>query len=114
MLYVGVDAHKATSQVTVMDSGGNVLRRKRIVSSQTAVRQALAGYDEPLKAVLEAPLAPSLLRTHSSSTRHRQGDHRPGTQVPRRHLSHPQEQLGYSKTSPISCWRKPRLDNHFC
>jgi len=54
MLYVGVDAHKATSQVTVMDSGGNVLRRKRIVSSQTAVRQALAGYDEPLKAVLEA------------------------------------------------------------
>ena len=54
MLYVGVDAHKATSQVTVMDSGGNVLRRKRIVSSQTAVRQALAGYDEPLKAVLRS------------------------------------------------------------
>ena len=54
MLYVGVDAHKATSQVTVMDSGGNILRRKRIVSSPIAVRQALAGYDEPLKAVLEA------------------------------------------------------------
>jgi transposase len=54
MLYVGLDAHKATSQVTVMDSGGNVLRRKRIVSTPMAVRQALAGYDEPLKAVLEA------------------------------------------------------------
>ena len=57
MLYVGVDAHKSTSQVTVMDASGKILQRKRIASSPIAVRQALLSYDEPLKAVLEASYA---------------------------------------------------------
>ncbi len=54
MLYVGVDAHKATSQITVMDAAGKVLRRKRVPSSLTGIRGALEGYQEPMKAVLEA------------------------------------------------------------
>lgn len=54
MLYVGVDAHKATSQVTVVDETGKVIRRKRIESSQAGVKAALGGYEGPLKAVLEA------------------------------------------------------------
>ena len=29
MLFVGVDAHKATSQVTVVSSGGQILKRQR-------------------------------------------------------------------------------------
>ncbi len=32
MLYVGVDAHKSTSQITVMNEAGVILRRKRIAS----------------------------------------------------------------------------------
>jgi transposase len=57
MLYVGVDAHKSTSQVTVMDANGNVIQRKRIASSPMAVRQVFSSYQEPLKAVLEASYA---------------------------------------------------------
>lgn len=57
MLYVGVDAHKSTSQVTVMDANGNILQRKRIPSSPTAVRGVLSSYEEPVKAVLEASYA---------------------------------------------------------
>jgi hypothetical protein len=29
MLYVGVDAHKSTSQITVLNEAGVILRRKR-------------------------------------------------------------------------------------
>lgn len=54
MLYVGVDAHKATSQLTVMDTAGRILERAKISSTPDAFRQALAGYEEPLTAVLEA------------------------------------------------------------
>lgn len=57
MLYVGVDAHKSTSQVTVMDVYGNILQRRRIASSPAAVRQVLSSYEEPLRAVLEASYA---------------------------------------------------------
>ena len=54
MLFVGVDAHKETSQVTVMDAAGKVLRRRRIPSSRIGVQEALSDYQEPIKAVLEA------------------------------------------------------------
>lgn len=54
MLYVGVDAHKTTAQVTIMDETGKVITRKRIESSPAAVNAVLGGYREPLKAVLEA------------------------------------------------------------
>lgn len=54
MLYVGVDAHKATSHVTIMDESGKVMRRKQVASSPASLRQALSGYEEPMKAVLEA------------------------------------------------------------
>ncbi len=54
MLYVGVDAHKSTSQITVMNEAGEILRRKRVNSTSEGFKEALAGYDEPFKAVLEA------------------------------------------------------------
>ncbi len=54
MLYVGVDAHKSTSQITVMNEAGAILSRKRVNSTCEGFKEALAGYDEPLKAVLEA------------------------------------------------------------
>jgi transposase len=54
MLFVGVDAHKVMSQVTVMDDAGKVLRRKRVASSLPGIRGALEGYPQPMKAVLEA------------------------------------------------------------
>lgn len=54
MLFVGVDAHKETSQVTVMDEAGQVLRRRRIPTCREGVQEALSGYQEPMKAVLEA------------------------------------------------------------
>jgi transposase len=58
MPYVGVDAHKAHSQMTVMDEKGAVLERRRVTSSREGVLEALGphrgGGDEPMKAVLEA------------------------------------------------------------
>ncbi len=54
MLYVGVEAHKATSHITVMDAAGTVLQRKRVPSSPSGVYEMLGGYHEPMKAVLEA------------------------------------------------------------
>ncbi len=54
MLYVGVDAHKATSHITVMDAAGTVLQRKRVPSSPSGVSEMLGRYQEPMKAVLEA------------------------------------------------------------
>ena len=58
MLYVGVDAHKAHSQMTVMDHTGKILKRRRVLSSREGVLEALephrADGGEPMKAVLEA------------------------------------------------------------
>lgn len=54
MLYVGVDAHKTTAQITVMDETGKIIKRKRIDSSSAGVSGALSMYQEPIKAVLEA------------------------------------------------------------
>lgn len=54
MLYVGVDAHKATSQITVVNETGSILKRAKVASTSSAFQQALSGYDEPLTAVLEA------------------------------------------------------------
>ena len=54
MLFVGVDGHKNTSQITVMDAGGKILKRQRILSSPEQFRQSLAEFSEPMKAVLEA------------------------------------------------------------
>jgi transposase len=51
---VGVDAHKSTSQITVMDESGNVLKRQRVPSSPAGFQQGLSGFDQPMKAVLEA------------------------------------------------------------
>lgn len=54
MLYAGVDAHKATAHVTVMDETGKIMRRQQIPSSSAGVHEALGDYKEPVKAVLEA------------------------------------------------------------
>ena len=54
VLYVGVDTHKITSHITVMDETGRVLRRKQVSSSPAGLRQVLGCYQEPMKAVLEA------------------------------------------------------------
>ena len=54
MLYVGVDAHKSTSQITVMNEAGVILRRKSVNSTSEGFKGALAGFNEPFKAVVEA------------------------------------------------------------
>jgi len=54
MLYVGVDAHQARSMVTVMDEGGQVLKRSQVRSTPEGLRTALGRYHQPMKAVLEA------------------------------------------------------------
>jgi transposase len=58
MLYVGVDAHKAHSQMTVIDQTGTVLERRRAQSTREGVLEALGRHrkndGEPMKAVLEA------------------------------------------------------------
>ena len=48
MLYVGVDAHKASSQITVVDEAGRILARAKVSSTLSAFRKALSAYDEPL------------------------------------------------------------------
>jgi hypothetical protein len=45
MFYVGVDAHKSTSQITVMNEAGVILRRKGVHSTSEGFKEALAGYD---------------------------------------------------------------------
>jgi hypothetical protein len=42
MLYVGVGAHKSTSQITVMKEAGVILRRKRVHSTARASKKPLA------------------------------------------------------------------------
>ena len=55
MFYMGVDAHKAHSQMTVMDERGTVVERHRAASSREGMLEALSPYrGEPVKAVLEA------------------------------------------------------------
>lgn len=55
MLYVGVDAHKSASQLTVVDELGEILDRRRVASTRAALVGALEGNGgEPIKAVLEA------------------------------------------------------------
>jgi len=36
MLYVGVDAHKATSQITVVNETGSILKRAKVASTSSA------------------------------------------------------------------------------
>jgi len=54
MLYVGVDAHKQKSWITVMDENGKVVKRGAVASSRRAVQATLGRYRQPIKAVLEA------------------------------------------------------------
>jgi hypothetical protein len=55
MLYVGVDAHKAHSQMTVIDETGTVLERRRTASSREGMLEALGPHrGELMKGVLEA------------------------------------------------------------
>jgi transposase len=54
VLYVGVDAHRATSHITIMDETGHILKRKQVPSSAAGLRQVLGHYQEPMNAVLEA------------------------------------------------------------
>ena len=66
MLYVGVAAHKSTSQITVMNEAGVILQRKRVHSTREGFKEALAGYDEPFQAVLEAATAGDQCTTGST------------------------------------------------
>jgi transposase len=54
VLYAGVDAHRSSAHVTVMDETGKILRRTQVSSSPKGLHEALGGYDEPIKAVIEA------------------------------------------------------------
>ncbi len=42
MLFVGVDAHKNTSQITAMDGSGKILKRQRVLSTSDDFRRSLA------------------------------------------------------------------------
>jgi transposase len=54
MLYAGVDHHTKTSHFTICDSAGNVLKRKNLPSSKTAIAGVLSQFDDEIKVVLEA------------------------------------------------------------
>jgi transposase len=54
MLYVGVDAHQETSQITVMDDKGGILTRARVATCREGVRRVLGRYEGPMRAVVEA------------------------------------------------------------
>lgn len=54
MHYVGVDYHKKSSYVTVMDERGKVVREAQIANTQEALAALLGGRDEEASAVLEA------------------------------------------------------------
>lgn len=53
MLYVGVDVAVKESQITVMDETGKIVKRQRVPSSREGLHDALRGYAQPLRAVLE-------------------------------------------------------------
>lgn len=46
VLFVGVDGHKNTSQITVMDAAGKILKRQRVLSTPEDFRQNLAEFSE--------------------------------------------------------------------
>lgn len=54
MLYVGVDAHRVKSHITILSESGAVVKRTQIPTSLAGLRGVLAGYSEPMQAVLEA------------------------------------------------------------
>lgn len=54
MLYLGVDHHTKTSHLTLIDGGGKAIKSINIPSDGRAILAELGGYDEPIKAVLEA------------------------------------------------------------
>lgn len=54
VLYAGVDAHRTAAHVTIIDGSGRILTRKRVASSSDDLRRVFAGYEEPIKAVVEA------------------------------------------------------------
>ena len=54
MVYAGVDAHRRMCQMTFMDSSGEVLGRNRVPSTRSGIHGAVAEYEGPIKAVLEA------------------------------------------------------------
>jgi hypothetical protein len=72
MLYVGVDAHKAPSPMTVIDETGTVLERRRTASSREGMLEALGPHrGEPMKAVVEAGYGWGPLSTTGSGRRPR-------------------------------------------
>lgn len=54
MLYAGVDHHTKTSHLTLIDGKGKAIKSINIPSDGRAILAELGGYDEPIKAVLEA------------------------------------------------------------
>lgn len=54
MLYAGIDHHTQTTHLTLIDEEGRVIKQKEIPSERKALKEALAGYSEPIKATLEA------------------------------------------------------------
>ena len=54
MFYVGIDVHKASCYLTIINSEGDVVRQEQIPTSRQAFSAALGDYEEPLSACLEA------------------------------------------------------------
>jgi transposase len=54
MYYVGLDMHKQTSYVTLMDQAGVVLRQQRILSNREAMGELIKSFPSPVNVALEA------------------------------------------------------------
>lgn len=54
MLYAGLDIHKRTTHVTVVDEHGAVVKQEQVSSTAEGLKGALGRYRRPVKAVLEA------------------------------------------------------------
>jgi transposase len=54
VLYAGVDAHRTSAHVTIVNDADKVLTCKRVSSTSDDLRRIFANYREPIKAVVEA------------------------------------------------------------
>jgi transposase len=54
MFYLGLDMHKKTSYVTLMDQAGAVLQQQRVPSTRTSIGALIDGFPKPLHVALEA------------------------------------------------------------
>jgi len=54
MNYMGIDYHKQYSQLTLMDSGGNIIKSGRVLNKHREIECFLQGYQQDTLVVIEA------------------------------------------------------------